>query len=220
MYLSENLIMARGINKVILIGNLGDEPAYRTTNNGTAVVNLSLCTSDTYKDANGNDVDASEWHRLVIWGKGADVARQYMHKGTKLYVEGKLQTREYTDKQNIKRYITEIVVQDFQMLSKKDGATTQAQAPASQANGTQQGYNGQGNVYGNNANNAPYGNNGYQPQPQAQQGFNQAPQVAQNNGYRPQPQQNVYNQQQSQIQQNFNNAVKANNELNDATLPF
>ena len=218
MYLSENLIMARGINKVILIGNLGDEPAYRTTNNGTAVVNLSLCTSDTYKDANGNDVDASEWHRLVIWGKGADVARQYMHKGTKLYVEGKLQTREYTDKQNIKRYITEIVVQDFQMLSKKDGATTQAPAPAPQANGTQQGYNGQGNVYGNNANNAPYGNNGYQPQ--AQQGFNQAPQVAQNNGYRPQPQQNVYNQQQSQIQQNFNNAVKANNELNDATLPF
>lgn len=217
MYLSENLIMARGINKVILIGNLGDEPAYRTTNNGTAVVNLSLCTSDTYKDANGNDVDASEWHRLVIWGKGADVARQYMHKGTKLYVEGKLQTREYTDKQNVKRYITEIVVQDFQMLSKKDGATTQAPAPAPQANGTQQGYNGQGNVYGNNANNAPYGNNGYQPQ--AQQGFNQAPQVAQNNGYRPQPQQNVYNQQQSQIQQNFNNAVKANNGLNDS-LPF
>ena len=214
MYLSENLIMARGINKVILIGNLGDEPAYRTTNNGTAVVNLSLCTSDSYKDANGNDVDATEWHRLVIWGKGA-----YMHKGTKLYVEGKLQTREYTDKQNVKRYITEIVVQDFQMLSKKDGTTTQAQAPAPQANGTQQGYNGQGNVYGNNANNAPYGNNGYQPQPQAQQGFNQAPQVAQNNGYRPQPQQNVYNQQQSQIQQNFNNAVKANNGLNDS-LPF
>lgn len=203
--------MARGINKVILIGNLGDEPAYRTTNNGTAVVNLSLCTSDTYKDAQGNDIDASEWHRLVIWGKGADVARQYMHKGTKLYVEGKLQTREYTDKQNVKRYITEIVVQDFQMLSKKDGVTTQAPAPAlaPQANGTQNGYNGQGNVYGNNANNAPYGNNGYSAQPQ----------VAQNNGYRPQPQQNFYNQQQSQIQQNFNNTVKANNDLNNA-LPF
>jgi len=109
--------MARGVNKVILIGNLGDEPAFRTTNSGTAVANISMVTNEMRRNIEtGQQTELAEWHRVVMWGKLAEIAKQWLHKGSQIYIEGKLRTRSYTDKQNIKRTVTEIVADEMQML--------------------------------------------------------------------------------------------------------
>lgn len=115
--------MARGVNKVILIGNLGDEPSFRTTNSGTAVVNISMVTNEMRRNIEtGQQTELAEWHRVVMWGKLAEIAHQWLHKGSQIYIEGKLRTRSYTDKQNIKRTITEIVADEMQMLGSKNSA--------------------------------------------------------------------------------------------------
>ena len=102
--------MARGVNKVILIGNLGGDPDTRYMPNGNAVCNITLATSDSWKDKNtGQLQERTEWHRVVFFGKLAEIAGQYLRKGSKVYVEGRLQTREW-EKDGIKRYTTEIVV--------------------------------------------------------------------------------------------------------------
>lgn len=112
--------MARGVNKVILIGNLGDEPSYRQTSSGTAVVNISMVTNEMRRSMDTQQVtEFAEWHRVVMWGKLAEIAHQWLHKGSQIYVEGKLRTRSYTDKQNVKRTITEIVADEMQMLGGK-----------------------------------------------------------------------------------------------------
>lgn len=180
----EKLIM-RGINKVILIGNLGDEPAIRSTNNGTKVANANLCTNESYVDRNGQKVESSEWHRLVIWGKLADVVAQYVHKGQQLYIEGKLATRKYQDKNGQDRTITEIVVQELQMLgsanSAKQGTTTQAhtntQANVNAYNGQAQ--NANPNMYQGQAVQATpvYGNQPQAQAPQAPNGYYMPPQT-------------------------------------------
>ncbi len=109
--------MARGVNKVILIGNLGDEPSFRTTNSGTAVANISMVTNEMRRNIEtGQATELAEWHRVVMWGKLAEIAKQWLHKGSQIYIEGKLRTRSYTDKQNIKRTVTEIVADEMQML--------------------------------------------------------------------------------------------------------
>ncbi len=109
--------MARGVNKVILIGNLGNEPSFRTTNSGTAVVNISMVTNEMRRNIDtGLTTELAEWHRVVMWGKLAEIAKQWLHKGSQIYIEGKLRTRSYTDKQNIKRNVTEIVADEMQML--------------------------------------------------------------------------------------------------------
>ena len=97
-------------NKVILIGNLGRDPELRYTTSGEAVANFSLATAETYKDENGKKIEKVEWHRIVAFGNKAEVIAQYAKKGKKLYIEGKLQTRDWTDKDGIKRYTTEILV--------------------------------------------------------------------------------------------------------------
>lgn len=102
---------ARGINKVILVGNIGNEPEMRYMPNGNAVATVSLATSDSWKDRNtGEPQERTEWHRVVFFGKIAEIVGQYVHKGSKLYVEGRLQTRKWTDQQGVDRYSTEIVV--------------------------------------------------------------------------------------------------------------
>ena len=111
--------MAKGLNKVLLIGHLGKDPELKYTPNGTAVCNFSIASSDSYKGDDGNWVDRTEWHNIVVWRKLAEICGQYLKKGSKIYMEGKLTTESY-EKDGIKRYITKIVMSDMLMLDKKD----------------------------------------------------------------------------------------------------
>ncbi|TNE73014.1 MAG: single-stranded DNA-binding protein [Gammaproteobacteria bacterium] len=127
--------MARGVNKVILIGNLGQDPDTRYTPNGSAVVNLTLATDESYKDRQtGQMVPKTEWHRIVMFGKIAEVAGQYLRKGSKVYIEGKLQTRKWQGQDGQDRYTTEVVVDingQMQMLDSRGGDAGMGQgAPA------------------------------------------------------------------------------------------
>ena len=97
-----------GVNKAILVGNLGRDPELRTTPNGQSVVNFTLATSETWTDKSGERVERTEWHRIVVWGRTAEMCNQYLSKGRTVYVEGRIQTREWEDKDGNKRYTTEI----------------------------------------------------------------------------------------------------------------
>ncbi len=109
--------MTRGVNKVILIGNLGDEPVFRTTGSGTSVANVSMVTNEVRRNAeSGQMTEIAEWHRVVLWGRLAEIAKKWLHKGSLVYIEGKLRSRSFTDKQNVKRTVTEIVADEMQML--------------------------------------------------------------------------------------------------------
>lgn len=109
--------MARGINKVILIGNLGQDPEVRFTAGGTAVATLNIATSDSWLDRNsGQRQERTEWHRVILFKKTAEIAQQYLRKGSKVYIEGRLQTRKWQDQSGQDRYTTEIVANDMQML--------------------------------------------------------------------------------------------------------
>lgn len=120
--------MARGINKVILIGNLGNDPEVRYMPNGNAVANITLATSDSWRDKQtGQMVDRTEWHRVVFFGKLAEIAGEYLRKGSKVYVEGRLQTREW-EKDGVKRYTTEIVVDMGGTMQMLDGRNDNQEA--------------------------------------------------------------------------------------------
>ncbi len=124
--------MAGSINKVILVGNLGQDPRVSNTLNGTKVVSFSLATTDTWRDkASGERKDRTEWHRIVIFSSGlADTAERYLRKGSKVYLEGSLQTREWEDQNGQKRYTTEVVLQNFNsMLVMLDGRGNGDSAP-------------------------------------------------------------------------------------------
>lgn len=109
------------VNKVILIGNLGRDPELRYTSGGTPVANFPLATTDRWNDAaSGEKRERTEWHRIVVWSKQAEIAGEYLRKGRQIYVEGSLQTREWTDRDGNKRYTTEIKAQRFQMLGSRD----------------------------------------------------------------------------------------------------
>lgn len=128
--------MARGVNKVILVGTCGQDPEVKYLSNGNAVTNLSLATSEQWKDKqSGEKKEKTEWHRVVIFGKVAEIAGEYLRKGSQVYIEGKLQTREW-EKDGIKRYLTEIVVDmqgAMQLLGGKSSADGgQQQAPRQQ----------------------------------------------------------------------------------------
>lgn len=126
--------MARGINKVILIGNLGADPDTRFTPQGSAITNLNLATDESYKDKNtGQMVPKTEWHRLVLFNRLAEIAKEYLRKGSKIYVEGRLQTRKWQDQSGQDRYTTEIVVNEMQMLDARDGGASQSEQQAPQA---------------------------------------------------------------------------------------
>jgi single-strand DNA-binding protein len=111
-----------GINKVILVGNLGKDPEVRHTPNGQAVANFSVATSESWTDKGGQKQERTEWHRVVAWGKLAELCGKYLSKGRQCYIEGKLQTRAWDDKDGGKRYTTEIIASTVQFLSSGAGA--------------------------------------------------------------------------------------------------
>ena len=112
--------MSRGVNKVILVGNLGQKPDMKYTQSNTAVANLSLATSESWKDKDSGDLKTkTEWHRVVYFGKLAEIAEQYLDKGSKVYVEGKLQTRKWQDQSGNDRYTTEVLGQELTMLDSR-----------------------------------------------------------------------------------------------------
>ena len=123
--------MARSLNKVMLIGNLGKDPEVRHLENGTAVANFSIATTESYKDRNsGEIISNTDWHNVVVWRGLAEVVEKYLKKGAKVYVEGKLRTRSWQDKEGATRYTTEVVVDDLVMLGKNENtAPQQQQAP-------------------------------------------------------------------------------------------
>ncbi len=125
--------MAKGaVNKVVLVGNLGSDPEIKTTPQGAQVANFSLATSESWTDKNtGEKQEKAEWHRLVLWRRLAEIAGQYLNKGAKIYVEGKLQTRSWDDNGQ-KRYMTEVVVDQLEMLGgdRHDGSAQQYEQPA------------------------------------------------------------------------------------------
>jgi single-strand DNA-binding protein len=134
--------MARGINKVILIGNLGNDPEVRYTAGGAAVANISLATTDSWRDKNtGEQQERTEWHRVVFFGRLAEIVGEYLKKGSQVYVEGRLQTRKWQDKDGNDRYTTEIVANEMQMLGGRGGGAerdTSRAAPASESRGREE----------------------------------------------------------------------------------
>jgi single-strand DNA-binding protein len=122
------------VNKVILVGRLGQDPQTRYTGSGDAVCNFSLATSERFKDKFGEQKETTEWHRIVIWRKQAEIAQQYLHKGSLVFVEGKIQSHEYDARDGSKKTAYEIVASNFRMLEKKESASE----PASSENGQEE----------------------------------------------------------------------------------
>ena len=142
--------MARGVNKVIIVGNLGQDPEVRYMPNGNAVANITVATSESWKDQQGQMQERTEWHRIVLYRRLAEIAGEYLRKGSKVYLEGRLQTREWQDQQGQKRYTTEIIADQMQMLGGRNtsgggvayddsyGSPAPAAKPASPARSTPQ----------------------------------------------------------------------------------
>jgi len=119
--------MARGVNKVILIGNLGSDPELRYMTNGNGVVSLSIATSSSWKDKQTGEMqERTEWHRVVFFNRLAEIVNQYLRKGAKVYIEGSLRTRKWTDKDNVEKYTTEIIADEMQMLDSRGGSASDA----------------------------------------------------------------------------------------------
>jgi len=191
---------SRGINKVIIVGNLGQDPEVRFMPNGGAVANFTVATSETWKDKQtGEQKEKTEWHRIVIYQRLAEIAGEYLKKGSKVYLEGRLQTRKWQNQQGQDQYTTEIIVNDMQMLDSRgaggagmqQGGGFQQQAPKQQGGFQQQ--------------SAPQQQGGFQQQsaPQQQGGFQQQSAPQQQGGFQQQsaPQQQGGFQQQSAPQQ-------------------
>jgi len=119
------------VNKVILVGNLGKDPELRYTPSGAAVANFTIATSERYKDRNGQTQEKTEWHNIVAWRQLAEICGKYLHKGKQVYIEGRIQTRSYDDRDGNKRYITEIVADQMQMLGGRGGEENTNYAPRS-----------------------------------------------------------------------------------------
>lgn len=128
--------MAKGLNKVLLIGNLGADPEVKYAQSGTAIANFNLATTEGRKNQSGQWEDHTEWHKIVAFGKTAEVCKDYLRKGSKVYIEGRIQTRSWDDKDGQKRYMTEIVVSTLLMLDSRaeSGGKTRSEAPVSSGN--------------------------------------------------------------------------------------
>lgn len=123
---------SRGVNKVILIGNIGQDPEVRYTPGGSAITNISVATSETWKDKQtGQPQERTEWHRVVFFNRLAEIAGEYLRKGSKVYIEGSLRTRKWQDQQGQDRYMTEIVANEMQMLDGRGGMEASAPPPSS-----------------------------------------------------------------------------------------
>ena len=127
--------MARGVNKAIIVGHLGQDPETRYTNGGVAVTTLSIATTEQWTNKNnGQKEELTEWHRVVMFNKLAEIAAEYLKKGVNVYIEGKLRTRKWQDKQGQDRYTTEIIAGDMQMLGNKSNNTQTKQFPSNSNN--------------------------------------------------------------------------------------
>ncbi len=113
--------MARGINKVILVGNLGNDPETRYSQSGAAITTISVATSESWKDKDGNPQERTEWHRVKFFGRLAEIAGEYLKKGRQVYIEGSLRTEKYTDKSGVEKYSTDIIANEMQMLGGNPG---------------------------------------------------------------------------------------------------
>ena len=126
--------MARGVNKVILIGNLGNDPEQKAMPNGNAVTNITVATSESWKDKQtGQQQERTEWHRVVFFNRLAEIAGQYLSKGSKVYLEGQLRTRKWQDQSGADRYTTEIIASEMQMLDSREGGQAPQPQQARQA---------------------------------------------------------------------------------------
>ncbi|MEP4891221.1 MAG: single-stranded DNA-binding protein [Aliiglaciecola sp.] len=169
----------KGVNKVILVGNIGQDPEVRYMPNGNAVANLSLATSESWKDQSGQMQERTEWHRLTMYRRLAEIAGEYLRKGSQIYVEGKLQTRKWQDQSGQDKYTTEIIVDQMQMLGGRGG----------QSDNQQGGYSNQG---GGQYNQAPQ-----KPAQAPQQNYAKPPQQGGGQQYGNAPQQNPGANQQN-----------------------
>src|SRR5512142_611945 len=141
--------MARGVNKVIIVGNLGADPETRAMPSGSTVANLRIATTENWKDRqSGENQERTEWHRVALFGRLAEVAAEYLRKGSQVYIEGSLRTRKWQDKQGNERYSTEIVGNELQMLGGRGGGAGASAGPA--------GGGGAGGVGGGGSGGAPY----------------------------------------------------------------
>lgn len=130
--------MARGVNKVILIGNLGNDPEVRYTPSGSAVANVNLATSETWRDKQSGELqDRTEWHRVVFFNRLAEIVGEYLRKGSKIYVEGTLRTRKWTDKNNVERYTTEIIANEMHILDSRSATASSSQTNPPPATNTE-----------------------------------------------------------------------------------
>lgn len=197
--------MARGVNKVILVGNLGNDPEAKYSQAGAAITNITIATSESWKDKNtGEAQERTEWHRVVFFNKLAEIAAQYLRKGSKVYIEGSLRTRKWQDQQGNDRYTTEIVANEMQMLDSRGAGQNMNQGSNMGMNSNQPPYGGQPS--NPPVNNAPYGGNnngGYAaPQQQAQPRQQMPQQPVQQQAQQPrQPMQQPVPQQQQAQQQ-------------------
>ncbi|GAB2681116.1 single-stranded DNA-binding protein [Aliiglaciecola sp. 3_MG-2023] len=171
----------KGVNKVILVGNIGQDPEVRYMPNGNAVANLSLATSESWKDQSGQMQERTEWHRLTMYRRLAEIAGEYLRKGSQIYVEGKLQTRKWQDQSGQDKYTTEIIVDQMQMLGGRGG----------QSDNQQGGYSNQGQG-GGQYNQAPQ-----KPAQAPQQNYAKPPQQGGGQQYGNAPQQNPGANQQN-----------------------
>ena len=167
------------VNKVILIGNLGHDPELRSTQGGQSVCTLRLATTDKYKDRDGNWVDRTEWHSVVVWGRQAETVNQYCRKGKQIFVEGRLQTRKWQDKEGKDRYSTEVVADNVRFLGSgggggEEGGRTGGSAPRSGGGGGYQGGGGGGGYQGGGGGGGYPGGGGRDAGPPARDG-GQAP---------------------------------------------
>lgn len=150
--------MARGVNKVILVGNLGADPETRYTGNGMAITNLRIATSEQWTDKqSGEKQDRTEWHRVVLFGKLGEIAAEYLKKGRQVYIEGSLRTNKYTDKDGVERYSTDIVGNDMQMLG---GGSGEGGGMGGGGGGNYQRSQGQGGGQRQGGGGGSYGNRG------------------------------------------------------------
>jgi len=123
--------MSRGINKVIVVGHLGADPETRYMPSGSAVTNIRVATSESWKDkGTGEQQERTEWHRIAMFGRLAEIAAEYLRKGSQVYIEGRLRTRKWEDNQGNDRYSTEIIANEMQMLGGRSGSQSSASAPA------------------------------------------------------------------------------------------
>lgn len=128
--------MANGVNKAILIGNLGADPEVKHLDSGTVVARLRIATGESYRDRDGNRQERTEWHNVVLWRRLAEVAEQYLKKGDQIYVEGRLQTRSY-EKDGVTKYFTEVICNSMTMLGKKSSSDDQPAAYSSSGGGNE-----------------------------------------------------------------------------------